>query len=584
MVASIIDFPYWPRGERSAVQKGRTETTSKGATVQNPLDPFGIFEACSRVQNAWLAHPRELSEQLSKLCSESWALQTWQRMVGGFEHDDLIPPVRYDERFQDPVWTENPFLDTIKEFYLLYTHWLEDAIFETPDVPDSTRRRAAFWVRELLNAAAPTNFFWTNPVALKRCIETGGVSVLKGWNNFLADAAKGTVSMVDKREFEVGRNLATTPGEVVLRNELLELIQYTPSTDTVHAIPMVIVAPWINKYYILDLNQRKSLVRYLVDQGFTVFVTSWKNPGADMRATTWDDYMLSGVLQAVNVAREICQAPHVHLTGYCIGGTIVATLLAWLNHKNNSESPVAHSTLLTTLVEFSRPGDIDVFVDEQSLAFIDKLMDHSGYLDGDLMAASFRVLRSNSLIWHYWVHNYLYGESPPVFDVLYWNMDCTRMPQVMHSYYLREFYWNNKLVQQDALRLGDRPIDLRRISQPLYVVGAEQDHIAPWASTFKLCELTQSPVRYVLATSGHIMGIISPPVVPPKRRYWAGDVDGHTDPEAWRSGTDKVPGSWWTDWIEWLRPQCGERVPPPSLGNEQYPCLAAAPGAYVLER
>ena len=553
--------------------------------MRNIFDPFGILSSCWEVQKAWLTHPCDLKCELTKLGTELWALQIWQRMYAHGMHQDLVPAQRYDERFQDPIWTENAYLDTLKEIYLIYIHWLEDAIYQTPEVPDKTRRKAAFWVREVLNAVAPTNFFWTNPVAIERFRRTEGLSLIKGWENFLGDVAKANISMVDESGFEVGQNLATTPGAVVFRNELVELIQYAPATSTVRAIPILIVAPWINKYYILDLNEKKSLVRYLVDQGFTVFVTSWKNPGSDMRDVSFDDYMLNGVLQAVEVAREICRVPQVHLTGYCIGGTIVAALLSWLNRKRGSESetPIAHATLFTTLVDFSEAGDIESFIDEDSVSFLEQLMDREGYLDGKAMGASFRTLRANSLIWHYWVNNYLCGESPPRFDVLYWNTDTTRLPAAMHSFYLREFYLENKLAQKDALVLADCPIDLAQITQPLYLVGTEQDHITPWKSTFRTCNLVNGPVRYVLATSGHILGVINPPVDPPKRRYWVGDVNAPIEPEAWQSQTEKIPGSWWEDWAQWLHPQCGEKQPPPNLGSGRYPRLADAPGTYVLE-
>jgi polyhydroxyalkanoate synthase subunit PhaC len=554
--------------------------------MYNPLDPFGVANTCREIYRAWWAHPYQLSEELTRLGVRTLALTTWQRAAGSRTDGDLIPAVPYDERFQHPLWTRNPYLDTLKEFYLLYTRWLEDAIYKTPQVPDKLRRKAAFFTREFLNAIAPTNFFWTNPEAILRALSSGGQSATRGWRNLLADAAAGRVSMVDKDAFEVGVNLATAPGAVVYRNELVELIQYEATTDQAHSVPIVIVAPWINKFYILDINERLSLVRYLVEQGFTVFVTSWKNPGADMRDTTFDDYMLRGVLASVNAAREICGSEQVHLAGYCIGGTITAALMAWLNRAPTPETqtPVAHATLLTTLIDFAQPGGIEAFIDEDSLDAIDSLMARYGYLDGRDMATSFRTLRSNSLIWHYWVHNYLLGETPPAFDVLYWNSDSTRLPYAMHSFYLREFYLHNKLVQPDGLTLGGRAIDLAKITQPLYVVGTEQDHIAPWPSTFKICGLVKGPVRYALATSGHIMGVLSPPVDPPKRRYWAGDAAGCADAEAWRARMDKTPNSWWSDWVAWLKPQCGKLKTPPALGGDKYAPLLPAPGLYVMDQ
>ena len=553
------------------------------------MDPYGIFSSSMAIQRAWLNHPIELSEQFTKLTIEAWSLEEWQALTGFGLNGDLFPAVSFDERFQDKLWEKNPWFDTLKESYLLYTRWLEDAIYDTPDMEDKEKRKAAFWARQMLNAMAPTNFFWTNPKAIIRSMETNGTSLIEGWKNFLADVERGTVSMVKEDAFVIGKDLATTPGSVVFRNELLELIQYKPSTAKVHAIPIVIVTPWINKYYILDLDEKKSMIKYLVEQGFTVFITSWKNPGSEMRDTTLDDYMIKGVLEAVYAARDICAAPHVHLSGYCIGGTIVSALMAWLNHpdndkKNKENFPVAHWTLLASLVDFSNPGEIDVFIGENAIQAVEKLMKEKGYLDGQDMAMSFRMLRSNSLIWHYFANNYLCGEEPEAFDVLFWNMDTTRMPEAMHKFYLRELYLNNRLVQKDSLIVGGRSIDLGRITQPLYSVGTEQDHIVPWKESFKTSDLVSGSVRYVLATSGHILGIVSPPVDPPKRRYWVSDVEKGNDVDNWLEETEKVPGSWWEDWIAWLAPQSGKKQKPPALGGKKHSRLADAPGTYVLEK
>ncbi|MDZ7736664.1 MAG: class I poly(R)-hydroxyalkanoic acid synthase [Gammaproteobacteria bacterium] len=563
-----------------------TDSTSLETALRQTIDPFGIMTSCMAVQRAWLQHPAELTEQMQQLGRDLLDVQLHMtKCACGLQSGDCIPPKHYDERFQEPIWQESPFYDALKEHYLLYTHWLEDAIFQTPDTDDKTARRAAFWVRQWLDAISPTNFFWTNPLAVWTSLTSGGHSLIHGTAHLLEDAAKGDISMVGKDAFQVGEDLATTPGTVVFRNELLELIQYKPATEQVHSVPILIVAPWINKYYILDLKPHKSLINHLVSQGFTVFITSWKNPDAGMCDTTFEDYMLRGVLPAVEAARAITDSQQIHAVGYCIGGTLLSILMAWMNRaETESEQPVGSWTLLTGMVDFSDPGDIDVFIDEYSIDYLEQRMATTGYLDGEDMARSFRVLRPNSLIWRYVANNYLYGEEPPPFDVLYWNTDCTRLPAAMHSFYLREFYVENNLVKADALTMGGRPIDLGRISQPLYAVGTEQDHIAPWKETFKICSQVSGPVRYTLATSGHILGIISPPVDPPKRRYWTGEATGQTYPESWRNGIDKIPGSWWEDWVNWLDDQCGELVSPPPLGNKTYPALEDAPGTYVLEK
>ncbi len=551
----------------------------------NAADPFGMFDACRQVQQAWLDQPQALSRKLFELGTGLATLQLQTAChLAGSNQCDLVPAVSYDERFQDPIWEENPFFDHLKEIYLLYTHWLEDAIYATPELSEPARLKAGFQARQILNAIAPGNFFWTNPAALQRCLETGGSSLIDGMSNLLSDAQQGSIRMVDEDAFTVGENLATTAGAVVYRNELLEVLQFAATTERVHQVPIVLISPWINKYYILDLTPAKSLISHLTEQGFTVFVTSWKNPGPELRDTSLDDYMLKGVLQTVEVARQICNGSQVHLTGYCIGGTVVAALMAWLNSVDTEELPVAHWSLLTTLVDFSNPGEIGVFIDEPGIEHLEQCMAETGFLEGKDMAGTFRALRSNGLIWHQFIHNYLLGKDAPKFDLLYWNTDFTRMPAKMHSFYLRELYLNNRLAQPDALSLGERKLNLKRITQPLYAVGAEQDHITPWKETFKTTQLVGGPVRYVLATSGHIQGIISPPVTPPKRRYWAGNVETGCSAEAWCEGTDKAPGSWWQDWVTWLRPQCGPQQAPPSLGSDLHPALADAPGQYVLER
>jgi polyhydroxyalkanoate synthase len=426
---------------------------------------------------------------------------------------------------------------------------------------------------------------WTNPVALRKMAETNGESLIRGMHNFLADLRAGNIRMTDADAFRVGGNLATTPGKVVFRNRLLEVIRYTPSQAKVHARPIVIVTPWINKFYILDLNPRKSLVKFLVDQGFDVFITSWKNPGEDMRDVAFDDYLTEGIGKIVEVARVISGSPQVHAVGYCIGGAALAIYLAWANrHTAALDVPIATATLLTTLVDYHKPGDIEVFLDEGSYRWLSRSMQAKGFLDGKEMAAAFRLLRSNSLIWHYVVHGYLYGETPPPFDVLFWNMDTTRMPAKMHSWYLRELYLENNLVRKDSLTIAGESIDLERIVQPIYAVAAEDDHIAPWRQTFLVNNHVCGPKRYVLSTSGHILGIVNPPVTPAKREYWAGSAERHDTADSWHDRAQHHVGSWWEDWMDWLKPQSGKRVSVAARDSAAYPSLADAPGSYVLEK
>lgn len=553
--------------------------------LNQAMDPFGIGDSFKQVAAGWMAHPDRLVTELGNLTRGLQALQwqAWQTACG-IKPETAVKPKPADERFADPAWSDEPAFSLLKQYYLLYTHWLEDVLFDAPDTPAGERRHAAFWARQWLNAIAPSNYLFTNPVALRKYQESGGESLIKGIKLWLDDLRSGDVQMVDRSAFRVGENLATTPGAVVYRNALMELIQYSPATAEVHAVPVVIFPPWINKYYILDLNEKKSMLRYLVAQGYTVFVVSWKNPGTAQADTTFDDYLMTGMREAVDAARAICDVPQVHAVGYCIGGTALAALMACYNaeYADANEVPVAHWTLLTSLVDFSRPGAIEAFLNEETINSLEQMMAQQGYLDGRDMARSFRMLRSNSLIWHYVVHNYLYGETPPAFDVLYWNTDVTRMPRAMHAYYLREFYLHNKLIKKDGLTLAGHAIDLGRIRQPLYAVGCEEDHIAPWKATFKVASHIAAPVQYTLSSSGHILGIINPPVTPPKRSYWTGQCDGK-GAEEWHKARDEVRGSWWEHWTRQLSRQCGAMVPARTPGGAAHPVLWPAPGQYVHE-
>lgn len=555
-------------------------------SVESSIDPLGMAAPLIHAQLAWSAHPQELAKAMAKVSASLWELQwhSWRRMLG-LPSPDPVSPHGDDPRFADPVWVDSPTWDLAKEWYLVLTHHVQDMLYETPGLSHKERRRAAFWWRNWLNAVAPSNFLWTNPVAMRLAVESKGESLARGFRNFLADMDAGNIRMTDPDDFKVGENLATTPGKVVFRNRLLEVIRYTPTSERVHQTPIVIVTPWINKFYILDLNPRKSMVRFLLEQGFEVFITSWKNPGEEMREVRFDDYLVEGIQALVDTARGVTGAARVHAVGYCIGGTALSTYMAWANrHFAADEVPVAHFTLFTTLVDFHKPGDIEVFVDEGSIRFITQNMERKGYLDGAEMASSFRLLRSNSLIWHYVVHGWLYGETPPPFDVLYWNMDTTRMPYAMHSWYLRELYLHNRLVEKDALSVAGESIDLGAIVQPVYAVSAEDDHIAPWQQTFRTMNYVAGPKRFVLSSSGHILGIVNPPVSPPKRMFWVAPARRSDSAEAWRSTAVDYAGSWWEDWMAWLKPQAGELVTAAPLVLEAYPALADAPGTYVLEQ
>lgn len=551
--------------------------------LRQTFDPWGLAGIHAKAAASWLCNPVELASALTRYGHDVATLQqqTLARFLGAPDRD-VFPPNPEDQRFADPVWRDDPRWDFVKEAYLMQTRWIQDMLYRSPGLTEAERRKSAFWLRQSLNALAPTNFLATNPVAQRRAAETGGASLAQGLRNLAGDLKHGEVSMTDTAPFAVGGNLALTPGSVVYRNRLLEVIHYAPTTDTVHAMPLVLITPWINKYYILDLAPGKSMVEYLVGQGFNVFITSWNNPGAEDAGLSFDDYLVDGAARAIEVARSVGRSEQVHALGYCIGGTLLALYMAWANRRDPAKVPVAHWTLLTALTDFSEPGDIEVFIDEDGLAVIDGLMEKQGYLDGGQMAASFRMLRPNSLIWNYVVSNYLMGETPRAMDVLFWNTDATRMPAAMHRFYLREFYLNNRVVQPDSLVLAGQPIDLGRIVQPLFMVAAEEDHIAPWKSTFKLVERMRGPVRFTLSTSGHILGMVNPPSPTSRRSFWQGEAGRGERPEAWLAAQHKTQGSWWPGWSAWLAERCGPRVNPPPMSNRQYRKLDDAPGKYVF--
>lgn len=557
-------------------------------SVTNTIDPFGVTSSMLNACNAWMTHPTELARAINGISGDVLALQahTFRRMMG-LPSEDVVLPHSDDKRFSDPIWSESASWDILKEWYLAITHRLEDMCFATPGLSDKQQRRAAFWVRKWLNAISPTNFFFLNPPAMKRAIETKGESLRKGFEFFLRDLGKKNILTVDPEAFKLGVDLANTPGEVIFRNRLVELIHYKPTTEKVHAKPILICTPIINKFYILDLGAKKSMVKYLVEQGYSVFITSWKNPTSEMSGVRFDDYVTEGIDQAVRVVTDFCKVKKIHAVGYCIGGTLLSIYLAWANRRMKPEEvPVESWTTFTTLTDFSNPGEIDVFIDENCVRAIDEMMKKKGYLEGGEMASSFRLLRSNSLIWHYWVHSYLLGEQLPAFDVLYWNADSTRLPQAMHSYYLHEMYLNNNLIKRDCLTIAGEPIDLDRIKQPLYAVTAEDDHIAPWKQCYRIRKAINinAPMRFVLSTSGHIMGIVNPPTNPPKRSYWVANPERNEHWELWFDRAEKRQGTWWSDWMQWLEPKMGEMVKAYPTSNKQYPKIEDAPGTYVLER
>jgi polyhydroxyalkanoate synthase len=488
-----------------------------------------------------------------------------------------------DPRFSAPEWESNPFYAMLKETYLLASEHLLNEAQDTDGQGDTEeQRRLNFHLRQFVEAMAPVNFLLTNPEVLKRAFETGGASLAEGARNLLSDIEDGSLSLVDAEAFEVGENLATTPGKVVYRNRLMELIQYEPQTEQVYEVPLVIIPPWINKYYILDLREKNSFIRYLVEQGFQVFVISWKSGDESMADIKFEDYMNLGVMEATDVARQITGSDKVNPVGYCIGGTLLGTTLAYLAADESDEKREAFGapTFLTAMLDFSNIGDQAVFVDEPRVEFMELTMKELGYLPGDQLANMFNLLQPTQLIWTNVITNYLMGQKPPAFDMLYWNSDSTSLPRDAHQWYLRNTYVENNLKEPGKVEFNGRPIDLRKIEGDIYSIGTRTDHIAPWKSGWAICKLTNGNIRYTLAGGGHIAGVVSPP--DKGRGYWVSDDCGQYETaDEWLENAEEHEGTWWEDWTGWLETHSGDQVEPPQVGSDEHPPIENAPGSYV---
>ena len=508
---------------------------------------------------------------------------TAQRMMGQ-QPEPVISPERGDRRFRDPAWNDNLLFDFIKQSYLLSARYVLDSAGNGDSLDDKTQQKVEFYSRQFVDALAPSNFVVTNPEVLRATVESRGENLLKGLQNMLGDleAGKGQlkISMTDMDAFEVGKNIATTPGKIVYQNDLMQLVQYTPSTETAHKRPLMIVPPWINKFYILDLQPKNSFIRYAVDQGFTVFVLSWVNPDEELSHKTFEDYMLEGPLEALDAIEKATGEKDVTAIGYCLGGTLLAATLAYMAVKKDNRIKAA--TFFTTMVDFADPGELGVFIDEEQLAGIEEMMAKRGYLDGSEMATTFNMLRANDLIWSFVVNNYLLGKDPFPFDLLYWNSDSTRMPAAMHGFYLRRFYHENKLVEPGGIELCGVPIDLRKIRIPVYWVSTKEDHIAPWKSTYAATQLYKGQKRFVLAGSGHIAGVINPPAAG-KYGYWT-NAALPADADSWQETARKNEGSWWDDWSEWNKAKSLKLIPARQPGDGGLEILEDAPGSYVAAK
>jgi polyhydroxyalkanoate synthase len=503
----------------------------------------------------------------------------WTAAMGGANPWQPTAPATdaADKRFAGETWNNDPRFDTIKRAYLAYSSFLSDSVEAAP-VDDRTKGQLRFAVRQVVDAMSPANYFATNPEAMQLATETGGQSIAEGLSLFFHDVAAGRISITDERAFEVGKNLAVTPGSVVFENELIQLIQYTPTTPKVHKYPLVIIPPCINKYYILDLQPENSLVRYAVEQGHTVFMTSWRNITPELSHLTWDDYLQQGVMKAIAVAREIAGVEKVNTLGFCIGGTLLASALAVMKVKD--EDPVASMTLLTAMLDFSDTGEIALLVSPESVAQREAAIGKGGVMPGKELGLVFSSLRANDLVWPYVVSRYLKGKGSPAFDMLFWNSDATNLPGPMFCWYVRNTYLENRLREPGKTVQCGVPVDLSNVDCPVFLYASREDHIVPWATAYASHELVGGDSTFVLGASGHIAGVINP-ASKNKRNYWT-DGKAESDAETWLATAKSIPGSWWPKWTDWLASHAGPRVgAPKSLGNTQHKIIEPAPGRYV---
>ena len=510
-------------------------------------------------------------------------LSLWQSLFAPAANASTAEPVvtaeRGDRRFSSPEWSANPYFDYLRQTYLLNSRFLTDMV-EALQLEPQAKERLRFATRQFVDAMSPANFAATNPEALKLALETQGESLTKGIRNLIEDVAKGRISMTDESVFEVGRNIAITPGSVVFENELIQLIQYGATTPEALKIPLLIVPPWINKFYILDLTPEKSFIRWCVDQGVSVFVISWVNPDARVAAKSFEEYMRDGVIAAMDAVTQATGEKKMHSIGYCVGGTLLAITLAWLAAKKQDR--VASCTLFTAQVDFTYAGDLAVFVDEERIKSLEEHMKAQGYLEASRMATAFNMLRSNDLIWPYVVNNYLRGKKPYPFDILYWNSDATRMPAANHSFYLRNCYLENRLAKGE-MEIAGVTLDLKKVKVPIYNLATREDHIAPATSVLYGSQLFGGDVKYVLAGSGHIAGVVNPPAKP-KYQHWTGGPPKGSDVDAWVAKASEHPGSWWPDWLTWLKSHDEATVPARKIGGGKLKAIEDAPGSYVKVR
>ncbi len=571
----------WQRITQVMAARSMSKPPTMGQT-----DPFSFAESMMNTARHMTIDPQAIAEAQVELMREHMHL--WGSITGkllGRSDEDYVAANPKDRRFRDDAWKDSAVYDYIKQGYLLNARWLQDAVHSIKGLDAHTSHKLNFFTRQFIDAVSPSNFMFTNPEVMRATLESNGENVVNGLQHLLRDIEKGQgklrITMTDENAFTFGKDIAATPGSVVYQNDLMQLIQYEAVTEKVHKIPLLLTPAWINKYYILDLKQESSLVKWLTEQGYTVFIISWANPDEKLARKSFEDYLRQGPLAALDVIESITKSPQTAMIGYCLGGTLTSIALSYLKSKGQQDR-IASATYLTTMVDFTESGDISVFIDDAQLDALEGRMAESGYLEASEMANTFNMLRANDLIWSFVINNYLLGKQPFPFDLLYWNADATRMPATMHAYYLRNMYQKNLLVKPNGLELLNTPINLSKISTPTYMLATKEDHIAPWQSCYVGTQVFDGPCVFTLADSGHVAGVINPPVKK-KYGYWSGSKLP-AKAEDWLAGVTEHAGSWWPHWDAWQSKLAGPKIAARKVGGGKHKPIEKAPGAYAKVR
>jgi len=561
----------------------KRHANGKGVAI---TDELGLAKAFMDMWAKLLANPMALASAQMNMYFDYLRLwqSSWLKLLGQ-SAEPVAAPAQGDNRFKDEEWQTNFVFDYLKQSYLIAARHIHDVVSSVEGIPDESKRKVDFFTRQYIDALSPSNFAATNPQVVRETMKSGGTNLVKGLKNLLEDLDEGDgqirIKMTDPKAFKVGVNVATMPGKVVFQNDLMQLIQYAPLTTEVYRRPLFIIPPWINKFYILDLREKNSFIRWATAQGHTVFVISWVNPDARLAHKNFEDYMFQGPLAALDAIEQATGCREANAIGYCLGGTLLGSTLGYMAAKGDDR--IKSATFFVSLLDFSIPGELGVFIDEKQIENLERRMNERGFLEGSEMAGTFNMLRANDLIWSFVINNYLLGKEPFPFDLLYWNSDSTRMPAQMHSFYLRNMYLKNALRNPGGVTLGSVPIDLGKVAVPSYFISTAEDHIAPWKSTYLGARLLGGPLRFVLGGSGHIAGIVNPPVAK-KYFFWTNEALPPT-PEAWEASATRHEGSWWNDWLRWIDSLNGpDRVPARQPGDGKLKPIEDAPGSYVSVR